>query len=386
MFNLKTLPLYSLFFCYLIAAVISVYISQNYIFYVFTLMGFGILYASIMTFKKNEKFTFNDVDYVFLVTLSILNLIILFLQKELMGVMLMFMYVAIVYYFKVVKISIGELIKFINITFLFYLILSLFSYFGIFLKQSTELNSFAINYGFIKFETLYGVEGSTAFIDSYSATVVLLNMFLGKGKNKQIFIALGFLSLLWTARFTPLVSFVFAVLVYYMVRNKLMALLFLISIFIGFYIFTYLEMFHPYDDTLINGIPNKIILQLATHGRTYIWSEQIKNIQEFFTLKDYIFGNFKHANIFIPWGEGDTSNSHNSFLFLYFRTGIVAIIMIIYIYYKIIKSFDRRIFPIFFGILLSATTNGSIFYVGNPIYLIIIIYLSNFYDKSETEL
>lgn len=385
MISTNTGPLYFLYSCFMMAAMLSVNSESNAMYYFFTIIGFGAVYLYLFMFKKKSFFEVTSKDYIFLFICLFLILISFLFNKELMGVILMFMYVGIVYYFRVLKVEINEIIRFVNITYLIYFFVSLISYFGIFFKQDLGINSFNINYGFIQFETLYGIEGSTASIDSYSATVVLLNLFLRKDVKKYIIISIAFLALLWTARFTPLVSFIFSVLVFFIVRNRFFAFLFLTSIFVGIAILIYVEMNYPYKDSIIRGVPNTVLLHIATHGRTLIWASQFENINDYFTFKDYILGNFRFAEVEIYWSDGKTSNSHNSFLYLYLKTGMVAIIMLLSILYKIIKKYDRRLFPVLFGILLASTTNSTIFYVGNPIYLILTIYLLSFYNKTENE-
>jgi hypothetical protein len=196
---------------------------------------------------------------------------------------------------------------------------------------------------------------------------------------KYLIIVIALFALLWTTRFTPIVMFFFSVISYIVVRNRFAAVFALISIFIGFFIFSYLEMFYPNADFLLKGIPNSILLKMATHGRTFIWSEQLKSIIDNFGFFDYLFGNYSYAMIEIPWSDGFTDNSHNSFFSLFFRIGIATIFMIIFFIRKVFYNFDRRTFPIIFGIFLSATTNGTIFYVGNPDFLLILIYLTYFY-------
>jgi hypothetical protein len=246
-------------------------------------------------------------------------------------------------------------------------------------QEPETLNSFVKDYGFISFETLYGLEGSTAAIDSYSALIILLNLFLNKRLSKYLIISIALFVLLWTTRFTPIVMLLFSVASYVIIRNRITAVLAISSVFLAFFSFSFLEMFYPNETFFIKDISNSIILHIATHGRTFIWSEQLQSIANNFSGLDFLIGNYKHAEVLIPWGEGATSNSHNSFFHLFFRIGVAAIFMIIFFIRKVFYNFDRRTFPIIFGIFLSATTNGTIFYVGNPIFLIILIYLTYFY-------
>lgn len=375
-----TFPLYFLFLSFMVSAILSISREDNLFYYLFSLIGLSVILFTIFLVKSKTFFKFNTLDAIFLISISCLISFGMLLNFEPMGIVFLLLFLSLVYYFKIIKLSVEKLLKVVNITYLIYLLLSIISYSGLILAQEpSTLNSFVKDFGFISFETLYGLEGSTAAIDSYSALIILLNLFFNKRMAKYLIIVIALFALLWTTRFTPIVMFFFSVISYIVVRNRFAAVFALISIFIGFFIFSYLEMFYPNADFLLKGIPNSILLKMATHGRTFIWSEQLKSIIDNFGFFDYLFGNYSYAMIEIPWSDGFTDNSHNSFFSLFFRIGIATIFMIIFFIRKVFYNFDRRTFPIIFGIFLSATTNGTIFYVGNPVFLLILIYLTYFY-------
>jgi hypothetical protein len=380
-YRITTLPLYALFFAFILSSILSINRDDNVMYYLFSLIGVLYILFEIGLAKSKAFFRFNTLDAIFLGVISILISSSLLLRFEPMGMILLLLFLSIVIYFKVIKLSMSRLIRIINITYLLYLILSILSYLGIFLSQEGKvLNSFFIDYGFISFETLYGLEGSTASIDSYSTLVLLLNIFLNKNLMKYLFIFITLVVVLWTARLTPIVMFLFSIASFFLVKNKFTGIFLLTSIFIAFFSFTFIDLYYPDHCFFMNDIPNSVILHIATHGRTFIWAEQFKSISDNFSVIDYLIGNYKYAEVLIPWGaEGPYANSHNSFFHLFFRTGITAIIMILFFIKKVFYNFDRRTFPIIFGIFLSATTNGTIFYVGNPVFLLILIYLTYFY-------
>ena len=380
-YSITTLPLYALFFAFILSSILSINRDDNVMYYLFSLVGLLAILFVIGFTKSKEFFRFNTLDAIFLATISILMSASLLLRFEPMGMILFLLFLSIVIYFKVIKLSVTRLLRVINITYLLYLILSIISYSGIFLSQEGSLiNSFFIDYGFISFETLYGLEGSTASIDSYSMLVLLLNIFLNRGLMKYLIILITLIVVLWTARLTPIVMFFFSIGSYFVIRNRFIATFILTSIFIAFFTFTFIELYFPYDDFFVKNVPNSILLHITTHGRTFIWAEQFKSISDNFHVIDYLIGNYKYAEVSIPWGaDGPYSNSHNSFFHLFFRTGVTAIIMVLFFIKKVFYNFDRRTFPVIFGIFLSATTNGTIFYVGNPVFLLILIYLTYFY-------
>jgi len=188
---------------------------------------------------------------------------------------------------------------------------------------------------------------------------------------------------LWTTRFTPLVGMFLSIFVFYIVKNRYTALFFLCLIFFGFFAAVYIEIYYPDNYFFINDVSNKSLFHTATHGRTHIWSEQFINIFRNFSFYDVLFGNREYAEVEIFWSNGFTSNPHNSFLYLFFTSGLIGIIMIVYFIVMIFKTFDRNTFPIIYIIIISATTNGIIFYVGNPIYLILMIYLTHYYKEQK---
>ena len=380
--RITTWPLYFLFLSFMTAAILSIGRENNVLYYQSSLISMSAILLVMMLVKYREFFSFNTLDAIFLVSISSLISLSMLFYSEPMGVVLFLLFFSFVVYFKMIKLSVVRLLGVVNITYLFYLLLSIVSYSGlIFAQEPDALNSFIKEYGFISFETLYGLEGSTASIDSYSTLIILLNLFLNKKSSRYLIIMIAFFALLWTTRFTPIIMFLFSIISYVVVRNRVLAVFALCSIFLAFFSFSFLEMFYPNESFFITNIPNSVILNIATHGRTFIWSEQLESIANNFNGLDFLIGNYKYAEVLIPWGEGSTSNSHNSFFSLFFRIGIAAIFMILFFIRKIFYNFDRRTFPVIFGIFLSATTNGTVFYVGNPVFLLVLIYLTYFYKE-----
>ena len=378
----ETLPLYFLFLSFMISAILSIGREDNLLYYIFSLIGIFTILVRVLLVKSITYFKFSYLDAILLISISFLISLGMMLYYELMGVVLLLLFLSILLYFTMVKLPMVKLLKVINITYLIYLLLSILMYSGLVVAQEADaINSFLKDYGFISFETLYGLEGSTASIDSYSALIVLLNLFFNNRLNKYLIITIALFALVWTARFTPIVVLFFSVISYGFVKNRFLAIFAISSIFLASYLFIFIEMYYPDERFFNKNIPNSIVLHIITHGRTFIWSEQLQSIANNFKGLDFIIGNYQHAEISIPWGKGLTANSHNSFFHLFFRIGITAVIMIIFLMSKVFNKFDRRTFPIIFGIFLSASTNGTIFYVGNPVFLLVLIYLIYFYKE-----
>lgn len=383
LFKVSILPLYIIYFLFIVAAIFSIATTENLYYYIATLLGFLSIYILIIIDNKHKQLL-TDKSNVLLVSLM-LSLISssFFHSKEPIAFFMMYIFISTIIYFKYFRITTIDLVRFLNITYLIYVLLSLFSYFDIFISYAEHVRSFTRDFGIITFDSLKGLEGSTANIDSYSAIILLVNIFLNKKNIKIFFIVVSLFILLWTTRFTPLVALVLSLSVFFIVRNKSMALLFLAFIFIGFFSAVFIEIYYPDNTFFLNETSNKALFHTATHGRTHIWSEQFINIYEYFNVYDVLFGNSKYAEVEIFWSKGFTSNPHNSFLYLFFGSGLIGILMIIYFITMIIKTFDRNTFPIIYVIFISASTNGTIFYVANPIYLILLVYLTHYYKNNK---
>lgn len=383
LFKISTLPLYIIYFLFLVAAILSIGKTENLYYYISTLLGFLSIYVLIIINNKCKRLSTDAFNILFLFLLLSLMFSSLFHSREPITFFMIYIFISTVVYFKYFKISTIDLVKFLNITYILYFILSLLTYFDFIISYPENVRSFTRDFGIIIFDSLKGLEGSTANIDSYSAIILLVNIFLNKQNTKIFFIAISLFALLWTTRFTPLVAVTLSISIFFIVRNKHIALLFLSLIFIGFFTAVYIEIFNPDDTFFINDISNKELFHTATHGRTHIWSEQFINIYENFNIYDTLFGNSKYAEVEIFWSNGFTSNPHNSFLYLFFEGGLITILMISYFIIMIFKTFDRNTFPIIYIIFISASTNGTIFYVANPIYLILLIYLTHYYGENE---
>ena len=299
---------------FILSAVFSINRDDKLLYYIFSIAGFSLALFIVILSKYKSAIKLNNTDsFIFLIFGSLITLGSIY-NSEPMGVVLLLMYTTLIIYFKFVKLAVNRLVEVINFTYLLYLFLSIMSYSGLlFQKTNYVLNSFVKDYGVISFETLYGLEGSTAAIDSYSAIVVLLNIFLNKKFSRYFFIFIAVFALLWTTRFTPIVSFILSVFSFAIVRNRFAAVALISAIFIGFFSFSFIEIYYPNESFFVPGVTNKTLLQLATHGRTFIWAQQVKSIALNFNVFDYLFGNYEHALVSLPWGGGSNSNSHNSF-------------------------------------------------------------------------
>lgn len=375
--------LYLTFLFYVIAGVLSVNTDSNKFYYTasFLAISYGIYLISNKVFIRNDlqkEHKFDNRDYILFILFLLIIPLSTFYQVDFFKVIFFPLVIVYSIYFSIFLVEEEAFINYINLAFLTYLILSVMGMYDIIISSPEDPNSFNYDFGVLKFETLYGLEGSTAHIDSFAGLVFLINMFRNKKKeNKYIFLFLSSFALAWTTRFTPIVALIVSLLTFLVIRNKSLALLSIISIFAAFFGVIYILTFYP-NRVALFGLTYDSFFYLATHGRAGIWTRQFHNIVNSFSFFDFLFGNFSLAEVKIHWRAGYTSNSHNSFLNIFFRAGFLGLLLFSILVRKSFQSFKRNTFPIIIAIIIAATTNSTIFYVSNPIYLHILFFYLNF--------
>ncbi len=347
------------------------------------IIAFITFYIYFLRGKKIFVFNVKTVDfYLFLSIIFVCTFGFLFhLHPYTVILYLKILVLSLLIYYSNVKKN--EFLSFVNITYLFYLFFSYLLYFNIIPNIAPrDLNVFNDSLlGIVEIKTLIGIEGSTASIDSYSGIVVLLNLFYNKSKfSKFLMILISFFSMLLTTRMTPLVAMFFSAFVFVFIRSKYSAILILLTIMSVFLTLLYLLYCKPEFTINIFGLNVKLslILSEATHSRSLVWYEQIKNVLQFYNIYDYIFGYFEdnitHVVVFKGWYK-HMINPHNSYIFLFFLSPFLLILFYINILIKIFNNFNNYTYPIIFFILLAGFTTQKIFVLENPIYLIILSYL-----------
>jgi len=233
---------------------------------------------------------------------------------------------------------------------------------------------------------MYGFEGSTAHIDSYSGVVFIINLFLNKSADRYLFSIFSFLIMLWTTRMTPIVATVLSIPMFFIVRRKITGLLFIILPMIFFmwliYALVYKDYYVSYGG--LPPLPLKAIAGYLTHSRAYFWEQQMNYLLNNYTFKDYLFGRFDDNFVFRvfigDYREG--INPHNTYLYLFYRSPLLFILFYSLMLYYIFKTFDRRTYPVIFLILVSAYTNFSIIGIYNPIFIYVLLFMIVKYNKS----
>jgi hypothetical protein len=260
-------------------------------------------------------------------------------------------------------ISVTSFLDFVNFTFLIFLFASILAYLRIIdLSAFREVNTFEQG-RFFSFETLYGFEGSTASIDSYAGFVALCNLLLKDNRNWTM-AGIALAALLATTRYTPIVAGI-ASLIYFAFPVSLV--LVTIIIFVTFFS---LIIWLMEQDTI-----TKFLFASITSNRTSIWIEQFPVFLERISFKYLFLSKFDNAFKIQVYGHYTvTQNPHNSFLLLLYNS-VAGFFVLLTLFIKNITSVKRRDFKaIIFFILIASITNAKILGLGNPIFLIFIIY------------
>ena len=281
------------------------------------------------------------------------------------------------------KLNIQNFSYILNLSYLIYLTLSMLVWFKLMPGYDYgHVNSFMINIGSFKIETLYGISGSTADIDVYSGLIFLWNIFIYKGKYKYVLIFISFTALLLTFRNTPIIALILSAIVYFLIRNKVFALLSLVGLIVGFSSVIWLLYFIPDNQVpLLSG--NKTWYEFfwyATHARSSLWVQQFMIYLNNYTWYDYIVGpDLKNMTVSFIRPDGhelhETFNPHNSYFIAFYRSSISTIILLLLFLTYAMKTFNRQTFPLIFFIATSAITNSSLFGLENPTYILIILFI-----------
>lgn len=381
MTNIKTIyPLYLYQLLFVLAVVITTLLSINNVTLILTFSTIITFSIILVLLKYKQYFQINTATFLLLL-LSLYFIVTSSLHKSVDRTSIFTIIFLITLYLYVRKFHIDEntFLKFINITYTIYFIFSVLFYFFYYTNMDS-INQFIIHLGSISFKTLIGITGSTANIDSYTVFVLLVNIFYGK-KNKFIIFML-ILIILWTARFTPIVALFIGLSTFYIIRNKITAILYTFIFFsvllILFYFIYYYHKIELYNSFILSDI-----LYKATHGRNIIWELQLNNIIDNFTILDYMFGNLNYAKVTLSWAEYPVENSHNAFLFNFFHFGLFSVIILIIYISKYLQNFNRKSYALVMTIFTTSLTNGEILLPYNPIFLISLIVLLFITNKGK---
>ena len=273
-------------------------------------------------------------------------------------------------YFNNTNIDEEYFIKFINYTYIVYILLSILLYFSIIPPEilGRDLNIFEKSLFGSPIRTFIGFGGSTADIDSYSSFVFTINLVLNKKKNRYSYIVLAAIILLLTFRVTPIIVIV-AVVIYNIFSLRYISKNFSQMIFIIFSILCLLSFLVPY---IFKGY--NINFVEITHARDFIWNQYVDVIFNNPIEKVILGFRNQFPQIYIPWGIGGvTTNPHSSYLRLILSIGTMFIGLYI-VWMNRLRLVKNEYRTIVISILIAAITNSEIFSLGNPVYIISIYY------------
>jgi len=113
-----------------------------------------------------------------------------------------------------------------------------------------------------------------------------------------------------------------------------------------------------------------------------IWVQQLEIMVNNYTFLDYIFGRFSAAEFSVPTYQlegaetgGESLNPHNNYLLLLFRSPFLLVLFAVIFLVAQYKSYSKYSFPVILLIFLAALTNSSLIGLGNPTYILLLIYV-----------
>ncbi len=373
--------LYYLQFAFIAASLISV--DGNVAFYAGSL-SFLLIALFVLIYRVGRRGAIN-LRYLFLCCLLALPLILVPVDKHNIYMRIFTLeLLLLLYLFSEFKLSVAAFSKCINTAYLVYLGLSVINWLGLVtLVPHGSENSFMMKLGGMTIETLFGVGGSTADIDSYSGLILIWNFFVNKnGRFRHAMIAISAFAMLMTFRFTPIVALLSAFLIYLFIFNRVLALLAVLVPALGFA--GVLLLLHVEPTTLVPFIKPSMdwytLLWKATHARSSIWVGQVHFYLTEFNWADFIYGPLdERMTVDFIDGDGrvhkDSFNPHNTYLAMLFRSTLLFALFYMLFLWAVARRSRKSTFPVIFFISIVAYTNSSIFGVQNPTYLLVLLYV-----------
>ncbi|MEZ8321834.1 hypothetical protein AB6C72_25910, partial [Vibrio splendidus] len=237
-----------------------------------------------------------------------------------------------------------------NFCYLIYLSLSLACYF--------LLPSYyrSISLEFFSVRAFHGIEGTPASIDSFSIFVFLINFFYNNSKLKWLVFIVILTVIIFSGTTTPFLILIVVALSYFFLTviksPSLLICLFFISMFSVFWL-------------SLNNTEISDLLLLFTSGRNMIWNLQIQNLD----WGNLLLGDVAGSTVEIFWGQGETNNPHNAFLFLLLRFGFLITFSLIILLIVNVRNKSKKQQLLILAFLAAGISNSTVMYIGNPFYL-----------------
>lgn len=370
------------FFYLFLIFIAASYLSSdgNFLYYVLVVPFF--VFAFFLLVLRVGLHRSVGVGFVFLLLFVGVGLVLPPFEKGSLYARLLFLEILLFFFiFSSYRVSLSGFSSVINLSYVFYLILSVAIWAGVIPAAAGEKNSFVVSWAGFSVETLYGVGGSTADIDSYSGLVLMWNLFINRGRSRWLMIGLSAVAMLLTFRFTPMVALLAACLSYLLVWNRTLAMLALILPALGFVMVLAILQVDPAAQVpLMPGTDWYSLLWNATHARSSIWLGQIDYYLTHFQFADFFYGPLdERMTVDFIDGDGrfhkDSYNPHNTYLALLFRSSVMFAIFYALFLWGVFRRARRNTFPVLFFVSIVAYTNASIIGLKNPAYLLVVMFL-----------
>ncbi|MBO1519748.1 hypothetical protein [Oceanisphaera pacifica] len=381
-YGLDNPPLLALYYLFISFIVASIFGEGNAAFYVGSL-SFMLVVLVLIMYQAGSRQMVN-LHFLFL-CLVLVPLLFCgpFEQYSLYMRFLALEFLLLFFLFTEFRISLEAFSRCLNLSYLLFLILSSLDWLGLVsLVPDDTKNSFFISVGSYTIETLYGLGGSTADIDSYSGLLLLWNLFINRGgRFRLVMIGLSAVAMILTFRFTPMVALLAACLSYLFVWNRFLAILALLLAMSGFIIVLVILQINPVAQ--VPFMPDTdwySLLWKATNARSSIWLRQIHYYLTEFQLSSLFYGPLdERMTVDFIDGNGryhmSNYNPHNTYLAMLFRSTVIFSIFYALYLWGTLRKARRNTFPLLFFISIAAYTNTHIIGLQNPVYLLVIMYI-----------
>lgn len=342
-----------------------------------------IILAMLIIGRKQVKLA----RWKFLIAIFTLEMVLMLLvrSRSHYAVMLYSEIIIFIVFFSVYSIPRIKFIAFLNSTYMVYLVASVMVWLGVVpnvFYDPVLKDEFYISFGFISYFILYGIEGSPAFIDSYSALVLVVNIFMNHCPSRRWFIAASIFGIIASFRLTPMIALLAVFMLYPIYKqSRYVAITTLLTVFAIFLLLLYVLLNSAYIVFGGEEIDIWVLAYAVTHGRSMVWLQQLDVLFTSYDLYDYIFGRYSidlfGVQAMQVWGEEKDvimSNPHNTYMLLFYRSPLLFVMFLIIFFIAVFRRYDKFTFPVLFVIFLSAFTNSSIISLGNPVFLMSVVY------------
>ncbi len=387
-FNSQVNAISILYFSYIVFFISSLFANSSSA--VFLYVGNIVTLVTLIAFlllKPKGLVLPKSVFIIFILCLTLGFVVIQPISKShIYSVLIIFKILLVCLFVYQTKIRESSFLNFINITYIFYLTVSIL--FWLQLLPNPNFNAylikdeFLISLGSFKYYVLPGLEGSPANIDSYSAMVLLLNIFVKASQRYRYFVIVcAIVGVLLSFRLTAMIGVALLLFLTPLIKKKRWFIIFNLTGFLAFLLLLY--ALHVDQSLLILGAEVNLstIAYLATHARSVIWEQQIVILFSEYEWFHYIFGGFNVELFNVPTYQvsgsetgRSQSNPHNTYLLMFFRSPVFMLLSLsLLILSMMTKMSEKYYVPISF-ILLACYTNSAIISLENPVFLYVIVF------------